>query len=71
MTPSRHTFQLPLAPRIRKFFQSEEGPTSVEYAVLLATIVLVCISAIMLVGGGTFNYWDNNRTELDTAFSGS
>ncbi len=32
------------------FLKDEQGPTAVEYAVLLALIVTVCISAISLIG---------------------
>jgi pilus assembly protein Flp/PilA len=57
--------------RIQRFLRSENGPTSVEYAVMLACIIAVCIGAITLVGGGTFNYWQNNNDRLGAAFSGS
>jgi pilus assembly protein Flp/PilA len=55
--------------RVRAFIRGEDGPTSVEYAVMLATIVLVCVSAITLVGGETSDFWANNRTALETAFN--
>ena len=32
------------------FLKKEEGPTAVEYAVMLGLIVMVCIAAISLVG---------------------
>jgi pilus assembly protein Flp/PilA len=32
------------------FLQHEDGPTAVEYAVMLALIVVVCLSAIATVG---------------------
>ena len=35
---------------IKKFLQSEDGPTAVEYAVMLALIVVVCIGTITAVG---------------------
>jgi len=34
----------------RKLRKSEDGPTAVEYAVMLALIVVVCVSTIKLVG---------------------
>lgn len=34
----------------RTFLKSEDGPTAVEYAVMLALIILVCIAAIKSVG---------------------
>ena len=35
---------------VKKFLQSEDGPTAVEYAVMLALIVIVCLTAIKAVG---------------------
>jgi pilus assembly protein Flp/PilA len=34
----------------KRFLLSEDGPTAVEYAIMLALIVLVCITAIQAVG---------------------
>lgn len=39
-----------LARQIRQFLVSEEGPTAVEYAVMLALIVVVCLTAIQAIG---------------------
>jgi pilus assembly protein Flp/PilA len=33
-----------------RFLRREDGPTTVEYAVMLALIIVVCISAITLIG---------------------
>ena len=41
------------------FLKREDGPTAVEYAVMLALIIVVCIIAITALGSnasGTFNY---------------
>ena len=41
------------------FMKREDGPTAVEYAVMLALIIVVCIIAITALGSnasGTFNY---------------
>jgi pilus assembly protein Flp/PilA len=38
---------------LRRFVTSEDGPTSVEYAVMLALIFVVCFAAIGLVGTNT------------------
>lgn len=35
---------------VKRFVQSEDGPTAVEYAVMLALIVVVCIAAITSLG---------------------
>ena len=39
------------------FLKNEDGPTAVEYAVMLALIIVVCITAITTLGSnanGTF-----------------
>ena len=33
-----------------KFLKNEDGPTAVEYAVMLALIIVVCITAITTLG---------------------
>jgi pilus assembly protein Flp/PilA len=35
---------------IKRFLVSEDGPTAVEYAVMLALIIVVCLTAIQAVG---------------------
>jgi pilus assembly protein Flp/PilA len=35
---------------MQRFVVSEDGPTAVEYAVMLALIVIVCLTAITSVG---------------------
>jgi pilus assembly protein Flp/PilA len=47
-----------LAEKLQQFLISEDGPTAVEYAVMLALIVVVCLTAISSIGtnaSGTFN----------------
>ena len=39
-----------LAKKVQRFLVSEDGPTAVEYAVMLALIVIVCLAAIQAVG---------------------
>jgi pilus assembly protein Flp/PilA len=36
--------------KLQRFLKSEDGPTAVEYAVMLALIVIVCMAAISTVG---------------------
>ena len=41
------------------FLKNEDGPTAVEYAVMLALIIVVCIGAITTLGtnaSNTFSY---------------
>jgi pilus assembly protein Flp/PilA len=42
--------ELNMLNRIRKFVKSEDGPTAVEYAVMLALIIVVCLVAITALG---------------------
>ncbi len=44
------------------FLKDESGPTAVEYAVMLALIIVVCITAITTLGSNannTFSYVGN------------
>ena len=44
------------------FLKDESGPTAVEYAVMLALIIVVCITAISALGSNasnTFTYVGN------------
>ena len=38
------------AQSVKRFLASEDGPTAVEYAVMLALIVVVCLTAIQAIG---------------------
>ena len=45
--------------RLFQFLKDDEGPTAVEYAVMLALIIVVCITAITTLGSNannTFSY---------------
>jgi pilus assembly protein Flp/PilA len=37
------------------FLENEDGPTAVEYAVMLALIIVVCIAAISSLGSSASN----------------
>jgi pilus assembly protein Flp/PilA len=39
-----------LAKKVHRFLVSEDGPTAVEYAVMLALIIIVCLTAISSLG---------------------
>jgi pilus assembly protein Flp/PilA len=36
--------------RVVQFLKAEDGPTAVEYAVMLALIIVVCITAVTTLG---------------------
>jgi len=39
-----------LAKKVQRFLASEDGPTAVEYAVMLALIIVVCLGTITTLG---------------------
>lgn len=39
-----------LATKVHRFLVSEDGPTAVEYAVMMALIIVVCLAAIQTIG---------------------
>ena len=45
--------------RTTRFLQSEDGPTAIEYAVMLAMVIAVCVLAIGVFGVNTKNMLTN------------
>jgi pilus assembly protein Flp/PilA len=43
------------AQQVANFLKREDGPTAVEYAVMLALIIVVCITAITTLGKNANN----------------
>jgi pilus assembly protein Flp/PilA len=41
------------------FLKREDGPTAVEYAVMLALIIVVCIAAVTTIGKNANNTFSN------------
>lgn len=50
--------------KIEKFMKSEDGPTAVEYAIMLALIVIVCLTAIQAVGTAANTAFQNIATQV-------
>ena len=57
----------PLSQKIVSFLRREDGPTAVEYAVMLALIVVVCIASITTLGKNASSTFNN--VSLNTAAS--
>jgi pilus assembly protein Flp/PilA len=51
------------------FLQAEEGPTAVEYAVMLALIIVVCIAAITTLGQNASTTFSNVGTTIGSTSS--
>ena len=49
---------------IKKFLASEDGPTAVEYAVMLALIVVVCITTVTNLGTKVNDSFSKTQTAL-------
>ncbi|MFG0334984.1 MAG: Flp family type IVb pilin [Maioricimonas sp. JB049] len=49
---------------VKKFLVSEDGPTAVEYAVMLALIVIVCLTAIKAVGTNASDRFNEIKDQL-------
>lgn len=49
---------------IKSFLIDESGTTAVEYAVLLALILIAIIGGLTAAGGGTRDWWENVGTEM-------
>ena len=47
-----------------RLLREEEGATMVEYALMLALIAVVCITAVTLVGGRANNKFNNAANNL-------
>ena len=47
-----------------RFLKAEDGPTAVEYAVMLALIIVVCIAAITAVGKNANSTFKNIETNM-------
>jgi pilus assembly protein Flp/PilA len=52
-----------------EFLKHEEGPTAVEYAIMLALIIVVCIAAISMLGSNASSTFNN--VALNAAAAGS
>ena len=53
-----------LAKKVQHFLVSEDGPTAVEYAVMLALIIVVCIAAVTAIGNNANTQFETVRDAL-------
>lgn len=59
----------PFLKLMRRFLTDESGPTAVEYAVMLALIVVVCLTAVQTIGTQSRTSFQKVGTSLQTANS--
>jgi pilus assembly protein Flp/PilA len=53
-----------------RFLRDEDGPTSVEYAVMLALIAGATIASVLAMSNATANNFQNSATQLSGAMGG-
>ncbi len=58
-----------LMQKILRFLADEDGPTAVEYAIMLALIIIVCLAAIQAVGVQASSSFTDSQSKINTAFS--
>lgn len=56
-----------LVQKVQNFLVSEDGPTAVEYAVMLALIVIVCLTAIQAIGTQANKTFTKIGNDMSTA----
>jgi pilus assembly protein Flp/PilA len=47
-----------------RFVKDEDGPTAVEYAVMLALIIVMCLTVITALGTAASNSFNNTATRV-------
>jgi pilus assembly protein Flp/PilA len=53
---------------LRKLLRDDDGPTTVEYAVMLALIVAACLVSINAMAVGTASSFDASAAAIESAF---
>jgi len=48
----------------RQFLAKEDGPTAVEYAVMLSLIIIVCIGAVTTIGNNASSVFSKAANSL-------
>jgi pilus assembly protein Flp/PilA len=56
-----------ILPAISRFLVSEDGPTAVEYAVMLALILVACISIVTTLGKSISSTFSTVNTSLSSS----
>ena len=53
---------------LHRLIIEEDGPTAVEYAVILGLLVAACIGSVNLLANQTAASFDNSANAINTAF---
>ena len=52
------------AQKIKRFLKSEDGPTAVEYAVMLSLIIVICLGAVRTIGTNASSTFSAVETQI-------
>ena len=55
------------AKNLKRFLKSEDGPTAVEYAVMLSLIIVVCLTAVTSIGQNANSTFTNVAGQLGSS----
>jgi len=55
------------AMKIKRFLKSEDGPTAVEYAVMLSLIIVVCLTAVSSIGKNASSTFTSVASQLGSS----
>lgn len=61
--------EMTLLIKLRRLLRSDDGPTAVEYAVMLALIVGVCVGAVQTLAIATRNNFDSSANAIQDAIN--
>ena len=54
---------------VSRFVAGTSGTTAVEYAVMLALVITVCVVALTAVGAATLDHYNTSQNALDSALN--
>jgi pilus assembly protein Flp/PilA len=52
---------------MQRFLHCRSGATAIEYGLICALIVLVCVAGITVLGGGNSGMWSNLEEDVVNA----
>ena len=52
---------------IKSFLRNDDGPTAVEYAVMLAMILMIVIGTVRQIGSTSGGIWTDNNQKMEDA----
>lgn len=55
--------------KVRLFLRDESGPTTIEYAIILALIAAVCVGAVSTLASSVARSFDHSSTTIANAFN--